>query len=219
MLNGSIGHIVNPGDCNANYLQIPPIVSSGGVTFTTASNQTSGAFALPANSAGDLMVLFVCGEPLNSDPTDWTLRQTSTGGGADGIKLYTKESTGNEASVTLSMSFITVGINCYVFGSKDYDVSAGGNESGSGTSIAAPSVSATTSSGILVCAWGTNATSGAITVPGTMTGITQVQGSGEIGIVQMKTAYEQLVASGATGTRTATFASAFRRGKASLVAK
>lgn len=193
-------------------------VNTSYINISTASEFSSGAFPLPSNAAGDLMVLFVGGDTPNT-PSGWTLRHSVTGGATDGIRLYTKESTGAEASVTITIQFVTVGVVCYVFSAKDYDVSAGGNESGSGTTILAPDVTATTSSGILVSAWATNSENGVITPPVSMTGVTQVRGTGDSGFTQMRTAYEQLLTSGATGTRTATFSSAFRRGKVSLVVK
>lgn len=193
-----------------------PAVTSPVVS--TQSNFAGGAYTLPTNASGDLMVLFVCGDPLDS-VSGWTQRQSRNGGGLEGISCYTKESTGSEATVNIDVSTGNVGVVVYVFAAKDYDTSGGTSTSGSGTFSNAPDVTATTASGILVCAWGINNTANDLTVPGTMTAGTHVNSAGDSSNVRMRTAYEQLSASGATGTRQATFASSFRRGEISLIVK
>lgn len=182
--------------------------NSTGISFTTTS------------VIGDTIILFQANDWYNlahlQTPTGtavsggWTLRQTyDNGTNAFHAKIW-------EGTVTAANGTVIVNSSstdeeryaaCFVLTTGTYDTGANQSSGTATTSFIAPSATAAGADDLMLCMWCNTdeASTPALTPPGGMTAYTQRSVGG---FVAYRAASEQLTASGATGTRTCTSASA-----------
>jgi hypothetical protein len=182
---------------------------------TTAANSSSGATTLVINrpsstSAGHLLLagISVAGgsNVTITPPSGWTLVRRTNNSTSVGVATYRKIATSSEpSSYTWSLSpssRASGGITRLtgVDASTPVNVSAGAT--GSGTSVAAPSVTTTVENTLLVGFFGSN-TNATFTAPDAMTERLDVANASSSGPA-VEAASGAWTAIGATGTRTAT---------------
>ena len=220
---------------------IPGIVASGFVEVATGpafrsistsnSDTTSLTVTMPAGvSSGDILVMQVAQfrDPKSGSyvttPAGWTARQNSSDNGSSEFRVFvfTKTAGASESSVVFSPinnNFMITATVLAVSGATSVDVA--GVMEYSGTYVA-PSVTTTTSNTLLIGMWARSyfdSVALRFTVPGSMAERSNNGFAGSIGY-RWFTAFatETLTASGATGTRTATFPNASGGKYATLLA-
>lgn len=189
---------------------------------TSESISTTLTVTMPAGVAsGDVLVMQVAqyvDQKIGgfvSTPSGWTARQTSAGSGNNEfrVSVYTKTAGASESSVVfsgLAGNYVTTATILAVSGATAVDVAGAMNYSVTPPNYVAPSVTTTTSNGLLIGMWTRPHSSGSgtsFTVPASMTQRSSIRSSTAGYGIDISTAFatETLTASGATGTRTATF--------------
>jgi hypothetical protein len=159
--------------------------------------------------SGDILFAFSCSD--DAAPSGftgggtWAQIDTGTATGLSGTRLWQRTAGGSEpTSYTATFaSTVDVAAGLLAVSAATATLAAGPTAAtGTGTSMAAPSVTGVTG-GLLVCIWyvRSDATARAVTAPGSMTKRGDPSGTW----ATLAVATEALVANGATGTRTATF--------------
>lgn len=180
----------------------------GGGLSVVASSSNKGAFAaVPVNvpvgtQDGDFMLAFVARRASSTLPnlatSGWTLLGSSTSGDTRSW-AYTKTASSEPASYSIASGSHAAGAIVTIRPSLAPSVADSGMTSG--TDEVAPSVDAAAAGDILVCFWADGSgTVNSITEDATMT---PLETAGDTSL-RICLAYEELAASGATGTRTAT---------------
>jgi hypothetical protein len=202
---------------------------------TSDSITTSLTATMPAGVAsGDVLVMQVAqyvDQKIGgfvSTPAGWTARQTSAPSGNSEVQVsvFTKTAGASESSVVftgLTGNYVSTATVLAVSGAASVDVAGAMNYNVSPPNYVAPSVTTTTSNGLLIGMWSrtqSSSSGGAFTVPASMVersnAVTVSAGFG----LHIHTAFgtETLTASGATGTRTATFSGSAYLKTATLLA-
>jgi hypothetical protein len=182
---------------------------------TSESITTTLTVAMPAGVAsGDVLVMQVAQYVdqkvggFVTDPVGWTARQFITIDNAVRVKVYTKTAGAAESSVVfsgLAGNYVSTATVLAVSGAASVDVSGTMQPYG----FVAPSVTTTTANGLLIGMWSRTASTGSgqdFGLPGSMTERSNEQSATSGYHIHTAFATETLTASGATGTRTATFA-------------
>lgn len=161
----------------------------------------TGAPALPAHQAGDVLVVF-CSfltSPGNLSAAGWTRRSALNGTSAF-LYAYTLVAASAAESIALGTA-----PSCYVAyavrGGAGVDVVANGTVNSPSTSCPAPSVTATAAA-VLLSGYATGLAGLSITPPGSETPSAQAAGT------TLLRCGSEVVKAGATGTRTATLGAA-----------
>lgn len=188
---------------------------------TSDSITTSLTATMPAGVAsGDVLVMQVAQYVdqkvggFVSTPAGWTARQTTAGSGDNEVQVsvFTKTAGASEPSVVftgLTGNYVSTATVLAVSGATAVDV-AGAMNYNTPPNYVAPSVTTTTSNGLLIGMWSrtqTSSSGGTFTVPASMVERSNAQTVSAGNGLHLHTAFatETLTASGATGTRTATF--------------
>lgn len=195
------------GDGNPGY---PVLVGNEG-TPPVFGTVTSRALTMPANLlSGDLLVAVTVSSSGTSSlslPAGWLTAAENTSGSPSRLKIFTRTAGASEpASVNLSSSVSSViggVILAFRFGTLDVV----GSESGTGG--VASGLTASRANSLLLGAWSDEASYGFVTGP---TGMDLLSGNSGTFLSQPPSyrVHSQLVAAGATGTRTALFDGAAR---------
>jgi hypothetical protein len=212
---GSTGSINDAGNTYFNTPSGPAFRS----VSTSESISTTLTVTMPTGVAsGDVLVMQVAqyvDQKIGgfvSTPSGWTARQTSAGSGNNEfrVQVFTKTAGSSESSVvfsSLSGNYIATATILAVSGASAVDVAGAINFNVTPPNYVAASVTTTTSNGLLIGMWNRPAISGtSFTVPASMIERSNVKSSAANSIyIYTAFATETLTASGATGTRTATF--------------
>jgi hypothetical protein len=194
--------------------------SGASATVTTGSGTTVNDL-LVTFYGGDYYLLSQMGNPSGTAGT-WTLRTTGDAGtDQPHIKVYTRPVTvGGAQTVTVpALLDAEVYVACYVVQGTGvaFDDAVGSGTATASASVVAPGVTATGTDDLLLSAWQLAGTGQAdfSGTPSGMTNMTEVENV----FATMGTARQLLVASGATGTRTATISGARSYAAASIALK
>lgn len=190
------------------------------------NNTTAISFTLGAGTTvGDLAVVFQLDDfytlaglstPAGTAVTTWTLGASADGGTNGGhVKVwYGSVTTGGASTVTVPFTHTDQerwgGV--FILSGATWDTAAASVVAVTSTSHVAPTVTATGTDDLLMCAWMSQSAQVNYTVPGSMTGYTEIDN-----FITGVDAREVLSASGATGTRTATASTTATYQSASVV--
>lgn len=188
---------------------------------TSESISTTLTVTMPTGVAsGDVLVMQVAqyvDQKIGgfvSTPSGWTARQTSAGSGNNEfrVQVFTKTAGSSESSVVFSSltgNYIATATVLAVSSASAVDVAGAMNFNVSPPNYVAASVTTTTSNGLLIGMWTRPSVGGSgntFTIPASMTARhNAVSSAGNSIHIHTAFATETLTASGATGTRTATF--------------
>jgi hypothetical protein len=191
------------------------ISSSESVTTTLTVSMPAGV------ASGDVLVMQVAQHVdqkiggFVSTPSGWTARQTSSGSGNNEFQtnVFTKTAGSSESSVVFSGmagNLISTATVVAVSGATAVDVAGAMNFNITPPNFVAASVTTTTSNGLLIGMWVRPGAGGHglnFTMPESMTTRSNFRSSASGNNIDICTAFatQTLTASGATGTRTATF--------------
>ena len=188
--------------------------SRSGITFVakTEANVTGVSIVCnvpPGVLNGDILILAWGGNNTSgavvASHASWTSEQTQGSGvSATGTGFLSRVASGEPASYTFTIGpgISNVGVCMLAFRrSTGVDVKAGA-DNGNTNSLPAPSVTTTKGNTILICAYAMNGQSGVWTAPASMVERSRYEGGG--GFAGFLCCTEEIVAIGATGTRTAT---------------
>lgn len=194
-----------------------------------ASNTTSISFTLTAGKLADSVLLIQWNNfhalanllPPTGTAVNWLPLQHSLDGGTGDLhcKVWTGSIVTRLGTVLVNNSTTDEERYAAVFvfdGQCDFDVAASTDSDVSGTSMVAPSVTPAGTDDLLVCSWASRDTVVNITVPGSMTAYTERDLDT---FATFRSASEQLVSGGATGTRTGTASASNQWGAVSVLIK
>lgn len=169
---------------------------------------SSGNVTVPNNDSGDLLIIILRRQgnaTAYSAPTDWTLQHDAVDAlGTDNVAVYTRVSPGGLTTVNFASGTSSDVYCCINVGPMTFDSATVASSTTPSTSIVAPTVTpsvASTLINIYTIRWAGIST---ITAPGGQSWIVKGTGLNPSSSISYMVAAFESVASGATGTRTAT---------------
>jgi hypothetical protein len=177
------------------------------MVFTLAASTTVGDLAVVI-AANDFYTLANIQTPTGTAVSSWTLQSAATvdtGSNGNHVKVWTGPvTTGGTSTIDTNWSTLDEERYAQILIIQDgaFDVALSATNATTTTSFVAPSVTTTGTDDLLICSWGEAFAGSAfnLTPQGSMTELTER----DIASCTFTSATETLVASGATGTRTAT---------------